>query len=365
MEQLRRDQFDPSGARETRRDAAADEERYAVARKLLLGSFGSEPKRRLRMFMLHYGATIGPLVVSVLLCAAYPRVWTYILAGILAGFVANVLGLLMHEASQFFFHSDKRTNDLLANALVCLPIFNTVAGYRGPHLDHHRHAGTPLDLYERLYRGYRGGADVGIWLLGDLLLVSSIDRFVGRYLGRTDKTSAPLNVTTLGALVLVQGGLFGLYAVVTGWYWLYVVLWLLPLMTVPQVINRIRTFPGGDYAGELGRLWVLPAGTGDPGEGPSRRRHDPSARRSLRRELGHAQRRCLAAPVSAGGRVPRGGCPSGATAQPAGLSAVRQAQAAEPTFSGGGRAMLRLERALEPVLERLMAFPLLAAVERV
>lgn len=196
---------------------------------------------RLRMFVLHYGATIAPLVVSVLLCAVYPRVWTYILGGIVAGFVANGLGLLMHEGSHYFFHCDKRTNDLLANALVCLPIFNTVAGYRGPHLDHHRHAGTPLDPYEQLYRGYRGSVGVGICLLGDLLLVSSIDRFVGRYLGRTDETSARLNVTTLGVLVLVQGVIFGLYAVVTGWYWSYVVLWLVPLMTVPQVINRIRT----------------------------------------------------------------------------------------------------------------------------
>ena len=221
--------------------AAADEERYAIARKLLLESFRGEPRVSVRMFMLHYGVTIAPLVFSVLLCAAYPRVWTYILAAIVAGSVANGLGLLMHEGSHYFFHPDKKTNDLLANVLVCLPIFNTVAGYRGPHLDHHRHSGTPLDPYERLYRGYRGGLDVAIRLLGDLMLVSSIERFAGRYLGQTDKTVAPLTVTTLGALVLVQGSLFGLYAVVTGWYWSYVVLWLLPLMTVPQVVNRIRT----------------------------------------------------------------------------------------------------------------------------
>lgn len=221
--------------------AAPDEERHAVARRLLLESFRGEPRPRPQMFSLHYAATVAPLAVTVFCCAIYPRVWTYVLAAIVAGFVANGLGVLMHEGSHYFFHPDKSTNDLLANALVCLPIFNTVAGYRGPHLDHHRHSGTPLDPYQGLYRSYRGGSDVALRLLADLLLITSIDRFAGRYLGRQDTTVTPLNAKTLGALVLVQGVLFALYAVVTGWYMSYLVLWLLPLMTVPQVINRIRT----------------------------------------------------------------------------------------------------------------------------
>ena len=229
------------GARPLDQSAITDDERHAVARRLLLESFRGELTPRLRMFLLHYAATMAPLIASVLLYALHPRLWTLLLAAVVAGFVANGLGVLMHEGSHYFFHPDKRTNDLLANVLVCLPIFNTVAGYRGPHLDHHRHSGTALDPYQQLYSGYRGGSDVALRLLGDLLLISSINRFVGRYLGRTDKTVAPLDLASLGGLVLVQGALFALYTVATGWYLSYVVLWLLPLMTIPQVVNRIRT----------------------------------------------------------------------------------------------------------------------------
>jgi fatty acid desaturase len=132
-------------------------------------------------------------------------------------------------------------NDQLANLLVCLPIFNTVEGYRVPHFDHHRHSGTPRDPYAPLYAGYGSQARLTRLLFGDLFLTGSIAKFADRYWHAGPQPRASLDLRSTVALAAVQAALFVLCAVVTGRWYGYVVLWMLPLMTLPQFINRLRT----------------------------------------------------------------------------------------------------------------------------
>lgn len=193
------------------------------------------------MFLGHYLLTVLPIGLSAALCSLYPTVWSYALAAVTTGFAQNGLGLLMHEGSHGFFHARKNVNDVLADALVCIPIFNTVAGYRGPHLDHHRYAGSPQDPYRSLYSGYRSKWHLALCLLADTLAISAIAKFVAAYIAPRADQSDSSGLRRVVALVVVQGALFVFYTAVTGWWGAYFVLWVIPLMTMAQLINRIRT----------------------------------------------------------------------------------------------------------------------------
>ena len=193
------------------------------------------------MFALHYIPTVLPIIAALALCALHPAVWTYGLAALATGLAQNGLGVLMHEASHGFFHQNRRINDVLADVLVCWPIFNTVEGYRVPHLDNHRYSGSQRDPYAQLYTGYGSRSRLTLLLAGDLLLFRSITKFADRYFHAATQPRSALDMRSLGALGLVQGFLFSVYAVATGRWYAYLVLWLLPLMTLPQFINRVRT----------------------------------------------------------------------------------------------------------------------------
>lgn len=193
------------------------------------------------MFVPRYLLTVLPIGLALWLCAAYPGAWTYAVAALVTGFAQNALGLLMHEGSHFFFHPDRRTNDLLADVLVCLPIFNTVVGYRIPHLDHHRFTSEAQDPYGPLYRGYAGKLHLAGALMADMLLISAVGKFLERYAVKPAEGEERPGGGAALALVGMQAALFALYTLVTGTWYAYFVVWLLPLMTLTQLINRIRT----------------------------------------------------------------------------------------------------------------------------
>jgi fatty acid desaturase len=230
--------------------AGLDSQHYGEARRLLVRAFSDERGPALRIFLACYGLTLAPVALSVALCAAHPAVWTFLLGALVIGVAQNGLGLLMHEGSHGFFHADRKINDLLCNALVCLPIFNTVAGYRGEHFDHHRYSGTPRDPYRPLYGEYRSRGHLALCLLGDLALVSAVAKFAGRYGGRNGAQAGAAGPAWVAALVATQASLFVILGAATGWWGAYFALWLLPAMTVAQVINRVRTI--AEHAGRPG-----------------------------------------------------------------------------------------------------------------
>jgi len=214
--------------------------RDAEARKILAERFHREPTVKFGAFLVHYAATVVPIAITLAVCSIHPSVLTYALAAIVTGFAQNSLGVLMHEGAHHFFHPRRRVNDLLADVLVCWPIFNTVAGYRAPHFEHHRYSGSAGDPYLELYSGWASKRDLLLTLLRDASSLSAIAKFTSRVsaaASNRDRSSSP--GTTLG-LLAVQGIIFAIYAAATGRWWAYFVLWALPLMTFGQVLSRIR-----------------------------------------------------------------------------------------------------------------------------
>lgn len=190
--------------------------------------------------------------------------------------------ILFHDAVHGHVHSDRRVNDLVVNAIVGVPQLVPVQVYRRLHLAHHAKLGTISDP-ERLllYRGqpwrYRPLPTGPLLrqLLGDLLLVNNVKTLY--WFGHERRDPRSLLVLPearippeLWALVAAWGGLAVLgLAVDAGTFARFALLWFVPLLTLTQLIQKVRSFAehgpndGVDLTyswrpGRLGRLVLWP-----------------------------------------------------------------------------------------------------------
>lgn len=199
------------------------------------------------IFIRAYVLTLMPLGLVVMLSGKISiAVWTAMLF-VVAGFTQNALGVLMHEASHGFLSVDRRVNDILANLLVCYPLFNTVTGYRDGHFRHHRYFGTTRDPYFHLYNiGSKKAVLLG--LLSDISGVTAVRAFLSRYWADGEERKMDgerlmslAAVAHVMGFLLVHAAMWGAFYIATGWPLGYLAFWILPLLTIPFLINRIRT----------------------------------------------------------------------------------------------------------------------------
>lgn len=204
----------------------------------------------LPIFLRAWLLTISPFLVVCILLAFWPDSYIiWLLTAVVAGFVQNGLGLLMHEGSHYFLHRSKKANDLWANILVCLPIFNTVQGYRASHFEHHRSSGEDSDPYYSLYGSYSNLGHLLTQFLLDLVGASALQRFFCRYFVEDAPASQKkIPAYTLPVFLFVQFVIWLLLYCVTGRWYAWFFLWILPLMTMTIFLNRFRTivehYPG-------------------------------------------------------------------------------------------------------------------------
>lgn len=223
---------------------AYDNERAALRR------YSIRETASLRQFVKAYITTLIPLAACATWLATSQGMSAWVLTAAAAGFTQNALGILMHEASHGFVCAKRWLNDWMADILVCFPIFNTVEGYRAPHLDHHRFSGTQSDPHYGLYGEYRTLSDVCKGLLFDLLGVTAVLSFLKRY----NKSAVRTGIGHLLGVLAVQSTLFLLWWTVSGKWYGYVVLWMCPLISIPPLVNRIRTVV--EHTPQLLRLCV-------------------------------------------------------------------------------------------------------------
>jgi fatty acid desaturase len=172
--------------------------------------------------------------------------WAYAGAVLVIATRQHALLMLYHDAVHGLLARSGWLNDLLINLLVGLPCLLPVEGYRVLHLTHHRRLGSPADperafLYAGQPWAYRPLAikDLARQLVGDLLLVNGIRTIVAwaRAGGAVEVRPA-----TVALAVLWLGGVAA--------YWRYspeqaatvLALWFLPLVTLTQLLQKIRSF---------------------------------------------------------------------------------------------------------------------------
>jgi len=180
----------------------------------------------------------GVIAGAMALYAAWPNTVTLVLAILLIG--ARQLGLmvLMHEAAHWRLATRPRVNTGIARWLCAYPVGAEIGAYRRRHHLHHRHTRRADDPDLALAAPY----PVSRWafwrdVLADLVGLTAIQRALawrppdgGGVAAVWARWRGPLvaNVALLAALTAF------------GQARLYVLLWLLPLVTWYQVISRLR-----------------------------------------------------------------------------------------------------------------------------
>ena len=221
-------------------------------------------------------SVVGALVQSIGVVAgaavvAHPV--AYVVAFLLAGRGFALLSVLAHEGAHRLLFRNRVVNDVVGRWILAYPALVPFELYRRSHLSHHRDELGPDEPDVWLYAGYPVTKNT-FWrrLLRDAFLISGWKR-LRRLLGAlTIRAGRPFALRILAGQVPVLVVLTLLDRPE-----LYLALWLLPWMTVWQVLNRLRAVAehGGMSRSDdkratthvvrqrpLARFWVVPYNTG-------------------------------------------------------------------------------------------------------
>jgi fatty acid desaturase len=231
--------------------------------------------------------TVGFVTIELAAClgvVSLALAWWHPVTVVLAmGVIAtrqHALFILFHDAVHYNVARDKRLNDLITNALIGLPQLVPVQLYRRLHLAHHARLGREDDperllLYRDQPWQYRPLALSRLirQVLGDVFLINNLKtlwHFQAELQG--DRLCLPAARTwpEFWVLVATYGGLVvaGCIAV-PDIAWKVALLWIVPLLTLTQAIQKVRSFlehapmDAGELTyswrpGWLGRLIVWP-----------------------------------------------------------------------------------------------------------
>ncbi len=203
-------------------------------------------------------ATLGDwLLISFCFVASaiYPHPITFLIAAIIIARTQLALALLMHDASHFRLLKNKKYNDYFAQFFCSGPIFFSLYSYRSNHLRHHK---KPLALDDpdiTLIGGYPISKSSFLRkLLRDLFGISYF-KFIHYFLYGSHKRKINIsgkgNIATHSdkayfskPMIIFSILLSNLLILMTLFYfdqhYLYLILWLLPSMTILQLLLRIR-----------------------------------------------------------------------------------------------------------------------------
>jgi fatty acid desaturase len=191
--------------------------------------------------------TVTSLAMPVLLVAVVSALghWLAVLAAVpVMGLLQNRLFILHHEAAHRLLFSNRRVNDLVGINLCGWLAFGTGGhGYRRGHANHHRDEFGPKEPDFLLYSLYPiTKASMRRKLLRDISGVSAYRILKPRLTGIVKARYFKNSLRFYAGQVFV----FALFAA-AGAPWLYLVLWVLPYVTVYQVLNRLRAI--AEHAG--------------------------------------------------------------------------------------------------------------------
>jgi fatty acid desaturase len=188
-------------------------------------------------------AVIALAIGSALILGTW---WAAAAAFIVVATSQHALLILYHDAVHGHFARDARVNDLIVNLAVGVPTFMPVELYRPLHLEHHRALGTEEDperqlLYARQAWKYRPLPALVLLrqLLGDLLIVNGV-RTIAAWCRTRPLPPIRLQSVAIAGLWLVWLGSWLALAPESALFAL--VLWLGPLLTLTQLLQKLRSF---------------------------------------------------------------------------------------------------------------------------
>ncbi len=194
---------------------------------------------------------------SFALAIVYPHPLIYLASAILIARTQVALAIIMHDGCHWRLAKSKTLNDYMGQFLGAGPILFSLYSYRHNHLKHHKNPLAPDDPDITLIGGYPiSKASFARKLLRDISGISYF-KFIRYFLYGSHKRRKELQSTEqlaiakkkdndpMGLSTVIFSILFTNFLIFgTLWYfghpWLYLFLWLIPAMTILQVLLRIR-----------------------------------------------------------------------------------------------------------------------------
>lgn len=204
-----------------------------------------------KFIVLEYLVIAGCLWVAYLTPSIFLKVSTFIVISIRQ----HALFMIYHDAVHGHLHKNSRANDNIAYIFLSVPLLLPLHRFRALHLSHHADVGTPNDPEEIILYS---GEPWNFKPLGLRLLMIQIfcDLFFINNLRATIKTlreevGGNSRVRLLKARVYpeyyIYVAMFFLSFVFMWFYWpalfwLTVIYWVLPLLTLTHLLHKIRSF---------------------------------------------------------------------------------------------------------------------------
>lgn len=184
----------------------------------------------------------GTIGLSLWLCVAFPNPLVWLPAMLITARAQHALAVMMHDAAHCRWLASPRWNDILGQIFFASPLFFSLDGYRWLHFAHHRAPLTPDDPDLPLNGGYPiTEASFRRKLLRDITGRTYLKAF--RYFTFIPERRLRSPLWVLRHPFLVGGILnLALLAILTavGQPGVFLFVWLLPQVTLLQVILRIR-----------------------------------------------------------------------------------------------------------------------------
>jgi fatty acid desaturase len=182
-----------------------------------------------------YGQNILLLAVTVRI--NHPLLW--VVAFLLMGRAHAQFLSLMHEAAHRLLFTHKGTNDFVGNWLLGYPTLTSTPAYRRVHMAHHKREFGPNEPDVPLYANYPvTRASLRRKLVRDVTGQTGFKLLRNQMRGLKSPDTRVRH--TLWKMLGVQAVIITAFAL-SGYWWMYVAMWVAPYLTVWRVINRLRS----------------------------------------------------------------------------------------------------------------------------
>jgi len=202
------------------------------------------------------------IFAAMALFAWWPNPLTFLIAAVLVAGRQLGLSVLMHEGSHGLLLRDYKWNMRLSQWFCAWPVGVDTRTYRTYHLKHHARTQqdddpdlilskpfpvTRKSLWRKVLRDLTGQTGIA---QRKAQIVAAFGKADWPWRQRLDHATEKLGGIALANLVLFAG------LAIAGYWWFYPVLWLVPLLTVFQLILRIRNIAEHAMVGDKDDLFA-------------------------------------------------------------------------------------------------------------
>ena len=207
-----------------------------------------------RRSLLSVAQTVALLAFVIGVAIFYWSWWAALVAIVFIAPLQHALFILAHEAAHYRLHSNRTLNDFLGR-LIGMSGGVSMCSYRVIHRLHHNYLYQAQDPDVALHGGYPRGKQYLIKkLLKDLTGQTALKNYA-YFFGNpainldTHVSQRPLDDTSPALrraalqdrwMVVAFHVLMPITMFALGWGWYYIVLWVIPLLTLLQAILRLR-----------------------------------------------------------------------------------------------------------------------------